>query len=726
MPRPPKPSAKVDISESERLPVHPRRKKVPAEERKRVATACNRCNVKRIKCSGESPCRQCSASQRPCQYPEPIEKVLIPRAELDALRRKCALFDGIWTATSTMTSATTCCTPTRTRGCCPPSPTPWPAHRATVGNGGKILADTDGTERYLGETSGATFLDHLKSFIKTSGTFAFLDQPHGVSFVQSIGVYQTYDSRPLQLPTGINALWLPSQPQMAEMLNDLTYFINDGNGRFPSGGILFWPLQDAASIMASAADQTPPQTHRDLALYHAAFAFASLLQLTEVNSKVEGQLGEPFFARARMLLGNPLDFTLHSSDDAVVLALMALYLVENNRRDAAYIAIGNAMQVSIMHGTHRGLVADEVKRRTFWTVYILDRWLSCLQGRPPGIPEDAVQVPLPQPCFGLPPPDGLRAHIALSRISDFIVRNSYQPQARDGPNRAIMHIERVMQQLSEWLAHLPDTLRPPVVPDSPDVVEVPQITDAPSQVDDRACCVLHMAYNQGLKLIILTIRPMFLAAVKKAVADGLITGRWSIDEHPHVERIKECGEAARRNLRLGRWVRRISPRQKLLLQDLHHIFNGAVILMLHQIGFANMLTRDSYLIEFALEVFDREAATGSNYGKDCVKVLRDLLALVRRLRARFYGDDPDLRGPLPGEQALMSLRNMAPPPTQVDPVDVAMMDALGFDPGQLTIANFPEQVPFQEHSLDLATVQEILMWWGLDYQLSYGDPLTVY
>jgi hypothetical protein len=68
---------------------------------------------------------------------------------------------------------------------------------------GRLLCDPDGTIRYLGETSGATFLDHLKHFMSTVFPMTFRrDSDNGSSFVTSIGHYQTFDSRPLPNPDG--------------------------------------------------------------------------------------------------------------------------------------------------------------------------------------------------------------------------------------------------------------------------------------------------------------------------------------------------------------------------------------------------------------------------------------------------------------------------------------------------------------------------------------------
>jgi hypothetical protein len=47
-----------------------------------------------------------------------------------------------------------------------------------------------------------------------------------------------------------------------------------------------------------------------------------------------------------------------------------------------------------MHGAFRSCV-DEATTRVIWTLYILDRWLSVLMGRPATIADEAIRLPLP-------------------------------------------------------------------------------------------------------------------------------------------------------------------------------------------------------------------------------------------------------------------------------------------------------------------------------------------
>lgn len=219
----------------------------------------------------------------------------------------------------------------------------------------------------------------------------------GSAFLSSLGRYQTYDSRRLH-ERDVDPLWLPSRHEMQVMLSELRYFIQDGNGNWPSGGIAWWG--DLSSVpglppMESEPHAVARDNCRHLAFYHTAFAVVSQALTTPARGpEAQTDLSEYYFSRACLLLGNPLDITRFTINDVTALALMGFYLIEMNRRDAAYMYISNAMHISIMHGAHRGWV-DESGKRIFWTLYVLDRWLSCLMGRPPAIMDDAIRLPLP-------------------------------------------------------------------------------------------------------------------------------------------------------------------------------------------------------------------------------------------------------------------------------------------------------------------------------------------
>ncbi|KAK1675312.1 fungal-specific transcription factor domain-containing protein [Colletotrichum godetiae] len=635
-------------SRASRLPVNPRRHKVAPEQRKRVATACNSCNVRRIKCSGERPCRQCRSSSRECQYPTIIEKVSVARNELDDLRRKLEIAERALQIAVPDDVARQLLLQhdvdlKGSRAGSAPSITPPEPHDSygEVSNeivaettNGRTLLDQDGRLRFLGETSGATFLDYLKEFMSTVLPLAFNPQwlsptpTSGLTFLSSLGSYQTYDSRPIEIESSVDPLALPSPDEMRTMSNNLSYFIQDGSGSFPCGGIYWWGDLSMSKLPNANVEVFPPgtsqqaqqvvsDTNRHLAFYHIAFAVACQANTTANSMPVPKDLSQSYFARARLLLGNPLDITRYTISDVAVLALMGFYLIEMNRRDAAYVYVSNAMHISIMHGAHRGWVNEQGKR-VFWTLYILDRWLSCLMGRPPIIMDDAIRLPLPCDEFSgsLPPAAGLRAHVELARISGHIVCNTYRVAPWDhGPGGAARHIDRALQLLGSWQSSLPPTLQMSI--------------SHPS--NDPSCCLLHMAHNQ---LLILVVRPIFFAAVKKTFAERYITSerRWEFSHH--ADRISSCSKAAHGNLYLARWMMSLNGGTRKFLQaGLHYVFNAAIILMLEELlVFSPAAEPEDVNVNFAIGIFEEEAKTESNYARDCATVLKDLKSIVQRLR----------------------------------------------------------------------------------------------
>jgi hypothetical protein len=270
---------------------------------------------------------------------------------------------------------------------------------------GRLLQDPDGTARFLGETSGATFLDHLKELLGAVLPLAQVEpqlsqEQDGSAFLSSLGRYYTDDSRPL-IERDSQPVSLPPREDLTILLSKLRYLIQDGGGEWPSGGIYWWgELDIVPGPVASppSTSDTDLNEYRYLAFYHAALAV--ITRANTLSQEVQGSastpsLSEAYFARAAALVGNPLDITRCCTiGDVATLCLMSAYLIEMNRRDAAYMHVAAAMHICIMLGVHRGLV-DERGKRVFWTVYIMDRWLSCLMGRPHIIMDDAIRVQLP-------------------------------------------------------------------------------------------------------------------------------------------------------------------------------------------------------------------------------------------------------------------------------------------------------------------------------------------
>jgi hypothetical protein len=175
------------------------------------------------------------------------------RDEVERLRKRCAALERGFQDTAPEEAAELIAQLDQRR----PEPTAPTSQYASIepdraeGNKGGLLYDPDGTSRFFGETSGATFLDYLKQFMLTLVPLTFQpDAGDGSSFVATIGRYQTYDSRPIPNPD-VDPLWLPARPDMDLMLTELRSYIQDGNGDFPSGGIYCMSSMNAYGINAN-------------------------------------------------------------------------------------------------------------------------------------------------------------------------------------------------------------------------------------------------------------------------------------------------------------------------------------------------------------------------------------------------------------------------------------------------------------------------------------------
>lgn len=247
---------------------------------------------------------------------------------------------------------------------------------------GRILQDPEGYARYLGESSGAAFMDRLREFVAT--VLPLLSDKNGIPFTSAeeiftslLGRYHTHDSRPLILPENIHPYEIPPQDEISKLLAVFRFYAQDGTG-LPFGGIYYWgnlwELEDQARRYA----QSPGLANdsRMLANLNAVLALACQYD-PSLSPSLELHPGETYFARAKFLLANPLEDA--NPMNMRILSLMGYFMLGVYRRDAAYLYIGQAGRTAVIHGLHKGWmiegqgVVGEQCKREFWNTYILDR-----------------------------------------------------------------------------------------------------------------------------------------------------------------------------------------------------------------------------------------------------------------------------------------------------------------------------------------------------------------
>jgi hypothetical protein len=253
-----------------------------------------------------------------------------------------------------------------------------PPHDEEVDAGdGRILQDAEGQSRYLGESSGAAFIDRLREFVGT--VFPLLATSDGWQlpaqhevFTSLLGRYHTHDSRPLLLPN-VDPFYLPEPEEISKLVSVFRFYTGDGSGLSQCGGIYFWSnlenLQEEALRQADRITEMG-QGMDTLCNLNAIMALACQYE-PSLGLPWETNPGETFFARAKFFLINPMEDTSLSYMRA--LCLMGQYLLGLYRRDAAFTYIGLAVRISVIHGLHKAGRSEEETKREFWNTFILDR-----------------------------------------------------------------------------------------------------------------------------------------------------------------------------------------------------------------------------------------------------------------------------------------------------------------------------------------------------------------
>ena len=154
--------------------------------------------------------------------------------------------------------------------------------------------------------------------------------------------------------------------------------------------------------------------------------------------------------------------------------LMVLYLAMTSRMDQAWLLLGNAVRLAQTLGLHRkgrrgNIIHHEMRKRTFWVLYIVDRLVSVVVGKPCGLHDLDIDQDYPSALddeelllaaetgsgrlrkSGFCLMEASIQHIKLTRLVSEILTSFYSTQKSLGSDTAMKHI----QNLDMWKKDLP-------------------------------------------------------------------------------------------------------------------------------------------------------------------------------------------------------------------------------------------------------------------------------
>ncbi|KAI6403827.1 hypothetical protein MCOR23_003362 [Pyricularia oryzae] len=470
----------------------------PRKARK-VSRACDYCKTRKAKCSGTQPCDKCIQRGRPCQYDAKYSRGRPPTPpQSSTLSTSAPVVDP---ASPRPTSEFEIRQPRVHPG----------SHPGT--NAGSVPASRASPEHAMAEiqgqvfdtTSGVTFLHRAsRRLARQRGPAASLplnDHPsHAVPPDSRQPVMSAGDLPLPQLGTrrGIDpdpqllAVLLPRREaqRLLAMYFDacvVTYLI------------LHQPLVETwLSAMQDDVERGLPGWRR-VGTARAAIVLGVLAiaaahedraespppdspQAAEAGGGIRGQHHDRLFCASQALVeaetGSP------RLESAQARLIQTLYLLTTSRMNRAWYTFGDALQMISALGLHRkaargiggcdGLdyIQSQLRIRTFWTAYILDKYIGVIMGRPRHYHDDDIdqvypdrvddedvnaQGPIEVDDFPDCHVDALICHAKIARIIGAISRKVYSikpmtEQARCDAAR------RLSQDLRSWKASLPPHL----------------------------------------------------------------------------------------------------------------------------------------------------------------------------------------------------------------------------------------------------------------------------
>lgn len=166
-----------------------------------------------------------------------------------------------------------------------------------------------------------------------------------------------------------------------------------------------------------------------------------------------------------------------------------------NRRHSAYCFIGDAIRLGATLGLHQNIrksqlldnPARQLRVRTWWTIYVLDRMMGSKVGYPISVQDDDIGVDLPSDegmtaaqRNDIVSSDYLVASIGLAKITAGIISTLYSRKRLS--ETFSQRVQKVFKDLTSWIETLPGGLQ--------------LHPEQASNQSARNIVSLHLAFNQ--------------------------------------------------------------------------------------------------------------------------------------------------------------------------------------------------------------------------------------
>ncbi|KAJ5943488.1 hypothetical protein N7516_003656 [Penicillium verrucosum] len=536
----------------------------------RSTNACETCRRRKVKCSGDKPCRACVKHNWECTFGHSGRR-RFSEAQVKHLLEKVRTYEEQLGSQPVGGPASSLPSPVA------PDETPGhqSAQRSSLTPGNREPPNQSQDELLYPDNdpaiSPATDLTSGPAF--ESQVRSLLDKSHSIdrSFHGSTSNFQYRADRLPQwtsvkeLVDNVAGVSFPSLEESQHLLDQFLFYLGVSQHFFDPRS-----FSDDLMLLFQSPETRQQQINSPwFTEYLLVMAMAKLMDVKHPTSRTPGA---DLFAEALKRLP-PLH---HMGGEGVVaveiLTLITTYLQWCDRKHDAYLYIGLALRLAIALGCNlreadqRCLPSQSAHRlRLWWTVYMLDRRLSSGLGLAAGADERQLRTELPRNAMGFQSPIALAINVRIARVTDDIMSTLYG-------NKSITQLELV-RKIQQILQELHDTGRS--FPKS-----LTLDFNRPLQSVTRTGASLYLMLFQA---IILCTRPILLQRARFRVQSQ--QQPQSPDPAPSMllRLCDTCDEAATRSLAILESLRRQQTIPRYGFFDLDAAFSAAFVLVM--VGF---------------------------------------------------------------------------------------------------------------------------------------------
>ncbi|KAK5117687.1 hypothetical protein LTR62_005110 [Meristemomyces frigidus] len=340
---------------------------------------------------------------------------------------------------------------------------------------GTITFADEASSGFFGATSNTAFLQRVVVAQSTSSRFADLDPAglRGFSRPASppLGDPGSYG----QGPQSVDPFMLPPYSEMSRLVD--VYFENTGR---------FWPYLYKPRVlknltnMRSAGFRSIERSH--LCVLNLMFAFASTHCPSQVPVTIKLQQGDIYLQRALALLSD-IRPSAENPESIQALLLATMYLQGTQRSSQTWDVLGRLITAVFRVGLFREVAGEtaldaELRKRTWWTCFVMNMTISMTLGRPPPLPTTYMTTELPSEidlgrlagdtlngCDSSIPTASLlvetsKMYLVLGKVIERVYEANVGPLADNvAIPKLMVDVLQADQELSAFAAALPPALR---------------------------------------------------------------------------------------------------------------------------------------------------------------------------------------------------------------------------------------------------------------------------